>query len=176
MENLLHNPYFGKIMFTLVALIGLFVASLILKKTSNLIFGKVDRRIQNDLVLARTRTIRSLLYNIIDVVLFVMVVLIIMSNWGINIVPLLTGAGLVGLAVSFGAQTLVKDLIAGFFIILENQFSIGDKVKIDKFEGTVYMVTLRLTVLKDNKDNLIYIPNSQVLSVIRYNSKPQIAN
>jgi small conductance mechanosensitive channel len=83
-----------------------------------------------------------------------------------NITPLITGAGILGLAFSFGAQTLVKDLIAGFFIILENQYNVGDQVKLNTEEGVVDKITLRATVLKDKKGNLIYIPNSEIKKVV----------
>jgi small conductance mechanosensitive channel len=121
-------------------------------------------------VLARTRTIRSLLKNLIDAVLLLITLLIILSSWGVNIIPILTGAGVLGLAFSFGAQTLVKDIIAGFFIILEDQFDVGDTVEIAKIEGEVYKMTLRVTVLKDKKENLIYIPNSQITTVKKLKS------
>ena len=75
------------------------------------------------------------------------------------------------LYLSFGAQTLVKDIIAGFFIIAENQFNIGDKIQIGKLEGEVNKMTLRLTVLKDKNGNLIYIPNSQITTVIKLSEK-----
>ncbi len=118
-------------------------------------------------ILAKTRTIRSLLKNVIDAALFLVAFFIILSHWGVNTVPILTGAGILGLAFSFGAQTLVKDFISGFFIIAENQFNIGDAIKVDKYEGEVVKMTLRMTVLKDKKGNMIYIPNSQIETVVK---------
>ena len=84
---------------------------------------------------------------------------------GLDITPILTGAGLLGLAVSFGSQTLVRDLISGFFIIVENQFNVGDKVKIANIEGKVIAINLRTTVL-ENKHQRIYIPNSEIKNVV----------
>ncbi len=128
----------------------------------------------SDYLVSKTKTIRALLKNVIDAVLFLMALLIILAQWGVNIAPILTGAGILGLAFSFGSQTLVKDLIAGFFIIVEDQFNIGDKIKIDKYEGTVDKITLRLTVLKDKDENTVYIPNSQVINVIRYKRETKL--
>ncbi len=110
---------------------------------------------------------RTILKGIIDIVFFLIAVLIVLSYWGVNIIPILTGASILGLAISFGSQTLIKDFISGFFILLEDQYSIGDKVKIGNFEGEVQEITLRLTILKDSKGNQIFIPNSQVTTVIK---------
>lgn len=137
--------------------LGLFF-TILFKKIVDLVFSRIGRR---------GATIRSLLKNIIEVTIFLIAFLIILSHWGFNIVPILTGAGILGLAISFGAQTLIKDVINGFFILAEDQYNVGDWVKIDKWEGEVYRLTLRLTILKDKKENLIYIPNSQVMTVVK---------
>ncbi|OGK20376.1 hypothetical protein A3C98_05520 [Candidatus Roizmanbacteria bacterium RIFCSPHIGHO2_02_FULL_37_15] len=161
--------YLNRLFFSAGALAVTLLLSYFLKKSIDLVFTGVKRKVADNYVLAKTRTIRSLLKNIIDVALFLVAILIILSDWGINIAPILTGAGILGLAFSFGAQTLVKDLIAGFFIVAENQFNIGDKIQIGKLEGEVNKMTLRLTVLKDKSGNLIYIPNSQITTVIKLN-------
>jgi len=161
------DSYLGRLLFSLGALIITILVSGFFKKTLDLIFGGLHQRVSNVSILARTRTIRSLLKNLIDAILLLIALLIILSSWGVNIIPILTGAGVLGLAFSFGAQSLVKDIIAGFFIILEDQFDVGDRVQITKLEGEVYKMTLRITVLKDNKGNLIYIPNSQITTVTK---------
>ncbi|MFN4212366.1 MAG: mechanosensitive ion channel family protein [Microgenomates group bacterium] len=153
---------FYRIIFSLIILIFYIILSGFLKRS-------VDRllKISEGRILMRTKTLRSFIKSILDGVLFITVFLIILSYWGVNITPILTGAGILGLAISFGAQTLIKDLISGFFILIENQFNVGDKVKIGNFEGEVYKMTMRMTVLKDEKDNLIFIPNSQIASVVK---------
>jgi len=152
-------------------IIAYFIFSFILKKTIDGLFLGIKKKVKEEKILAKTKTLRSILKNTIDTILFFIAVLIILSQFGINITPILTGAGILGLAVSFGSQTLIKDLIAGFLIIIENQYNVGDWVKIGNFEGQVYKITLRLTILKDEKNNLIYIPNSQIATVIRINKK-----
>lgn len=117
---------------------------------------------------SRARTLQALVRSVASVVIFLMVVLVILAQFGINITPILTGAGLIGLAISLGAQSLVKDFIAGFFIIVEDQYNIGDKVKIGENKGEVYKLTLRLTVLKDKDGNLINIPNSTITTVTAF--------
>lgn len=161
------NTNLDRVIFSVIILIFSFVSSVLIKKSIDAVFSGVKKRINQERTLAKTRTARLLLNNIFDCILFLITLLIILSRWGVNIIPILTGASILGLAISFGAQTLVKDLISGFFILFEDQFNIGDRVKIGSFEGEVYRMTLRLTVLKDAKGNLIFIPNSQITTVVR---------
>ncbi len=86
----------------------------------------------------------------------------------LDVTPLIASAGIVGLAVAFGAQPLVRDFFAGFFILLEDQYSIGDYVNVDGIGGTVERITLRLTILRDLKGTLHYIPNGNVGRVSNY--------
>ncbi|OGK15362.1 hypothetical protein A2774_03465 [Candidatus Roizmanbacteria bacterium RIFCSPHIGHO2_01_FULL_39_12c] len=161
------DSYPNRFLFSVGAFLVVFIASKIAKKSLNLVFTGLKKKVVNANFVAKTKTIRSLLYNIVDTVLLLIAVLIIFSHWGVDIGPILTGAGILGLAFSFGAQTLVKDVISGFFIIVENQFNIGDKIRIGKIEGEVYQMTLRMTVLKDKDGNFVYIPNSQITTVIK---------
>lgn len=153
------------IIYTLLITIIVIVLSLIIKKVIDIIFKRLKNRVTSKEMLSKTRTIRSLLKNTVDVLLFLIYIMMVLSNWGVNITPLLTGAGILGLGVSFGSQTLVKDILAGFFIIVENQFNVGDVVKIKDYRGEVIGLTLRLTVLQDEAGNIIYIPNSEVSTV-----------
>ncbi len=83
----------------------------------------------------------------------------------INVGPLLASAGIVGLAIGFGSQTLVKDVINGFFVLLENQYDVGDTVKLAGVQGSVEMMTLRRTVLRDADGTVHVVPNSQITVV-----------
>jgi len=87
---------------------------------------------------------------------------VLKDGFAIDIEPLLASAGIAGLAIGFGAQTLVKDVINGFFILLENQFDIGDVIKAAGVQGTVEVMTLRKTVLRDANGTLHIIPNSEI--------------
>lgn len=160
----------SKIGFTLFITAFIMLLSFLSKKMIDIIFSRIRTRVQSKEMLGKTKTIRSLLKNVIDAALFIMYLLMVLSNWGVNIMPLLTGAGILGLGVSFGSQTLVKDIIAGFFIIVENQFNVGDTVKIKDNTGEVVGLTLRLTVLRDEKGNIIYLPNSEVTTVTVFKS------
>lgn len=161
----------NKLVAAIAILLGAYLLSLICKILIDFVFRGVQKRLNRTNAthaLAKTRTVKHLLKNIINAFFFFVAVVMVLAHFGLNIAPLLTGAGILGLAVSFGAQTLFKDLIAGLFIITEDQFNIGDKIKVKGFTGEVYKMTLRMTVLKDEKGNLIYISNSQIESVTRY--------
>ncbi len=160
-----------KLVVAIAIVLGAYLLSLISKMLIDFVFRGVQNRLSRNNsthALAKTRTVKHLLKNIVNVFFLFVAVVMILAHFGLNIGPLLTGAGILGLAISFGAQTLFKDLIAGLFIITEDQFNIGDKIKVKDFTGVVYKMTLRMTVLKDEKGNLIYISNSQIENVIRY--------
>jgi small conductance mechanosensitive channel len=114
---------------------------------------------------ARARTLLPLLRNAFRVLLAVMVALIVLSELGVNIAPLLAGAGVVGLAIGFGAQTLVKDVITGFFILAEDTVSIGDVVDIGGAAGVVEAMTIRSIRLRDGNGSVHTIPFSAVTTV-----------
>lgn len=119
----------------------------------------------------RLLTLKKLLKNLVRYLLLFVFLFYLLEQFGINLTPFITGIGILGLAFSFGAQTLVKDLIAGFFIVLENQYNVGDLVQLNDQKGEVVKITLRLTVLKDKHNNLIYLPNAQINKVIVFSNK-----
>jgi small conductance mechanosensitive channel len=90
---------------------------------------------------------------------------------GINVGPLLASAGILGIALGFGAQALVKDYISGIFLILEDQFGLGDEVEIGTIRGTVIDVALRVTKVRDSDGRLWYIRNGEILNVANHNRK-----
>ncbi len=100
-------------------------------------------------------------------VLLIVASLMILSEIGMDIMPLLAGAGLLGLAVSMGSREIVADFLSGFFIILESQFYVGDKVKIGAVEGEVVDMTLRRTTIKDKDGATHAIPNGQIKAVTK---------
>jgi len=135
---------------------------------------RVARLVSNRLVLFFTHQrddaeFQKRAHTLGEVVRYVMVLAIstvaamtILRELGINIGPVLAAAGIVGLAVGFGAQSLVKDVISGFFILMEDQIRVGDVVEIAGKGGLVEKVNLRTTVLRDVAGNVHYIPNGQI--------------
>ncbi|MBT3659690.1 MAG: mechanosensitive ion channel [Rhodospirillaceae bacterium] len=117
---------------------------------------------------ARVRTLLPLLRKVVSVALAVMVVLIVFAELGIEIGPLLAGAGVIGLAIGFGAQTLVKDVITGLFILIEDTIAVGDYVEVGKHEGDVESLSIRTIRLRDPAGSVHTVPFSEVGTVLNY--------
>lgn len=109
----------------------------------------------------RGRTLADLLSSVGRVIVLITATLMVASLF-ISIAPLIAGLGVVGLAVSFGAQGLVKDVIGGFFVLFENQYRVGDVVRIAGVEGAVEHMTLRTTTLRDGHGVKHFVPNGQI--------------
>lgn len=101
-----------------------------------------------------------------NIIIYSITLLMILGLFGVDIRPILVGAGVIGLAVGFGTQSLVKDFVSGLFILIENQYGIGDKVKIGSSQGTVIRITMRSTVLKDEEGKIYYISNGLIKDVV----------
>ena len=121
--------------------------------------ASVDRQNQ------RTATVGGLLSNVGVAIIIIVALLSGFSTIGIKITPILTSAGIVGVALAFGAQTLVKDILAGLFIIFEDQYGVGDAVKINDVEGLVEDVGLRVTRIRDWNGAAWYLRNGEITKV-----------
>jgi len=119
----------------------------------------------------RAETLGNIVITTGNIVIYAVILLMILSLFGIDIRPVLAGAGVIGLAIGFGAQSMVKDFVSGLFILVENQYGIGDKVKIGSFEGKVSRITMRSTVLKNEKGQTFYISNGLIKDVINDSQK-----
>lgn len=114
----------------------------------------------------RARTLIGLVRSMGLVVISVLVLFMVLGALGIDLGPLLAGAGVIGLAISFGAQSLVKDIISGLFILFENQFGVGDVIRIEpSIGGVVERMTLRVVVLRDVQGVVHVIPNGEIKRV-----------
>ena len=113
----------------------------------------------------RMKTLSSVTRKTVSVVVWVIAGLYLLHEFGTPVSTLLASAGVMGLAFAFGAQSLIRDFFHGFFILLENQYTIGDWIKVGSISGTVERLTLRVTVLRDMEGTLHFIPNGAVASV-----------
>ena len=113
----------------------------------------------------RAQTLGSLLKSISSGVIFGIVFVMILSELGLDIAPIIASAGIAGVALGFGAQSLVKDFLAGIFMIFEDQFGVGDSIDLATVSGTVEAVTLRVTRLRDVNGTVWYIRNGEILRV-----------
>ena len=116
----------------------------------------------------RAETLAHVVQDVARVLIVAVGSLMILSELGLNVAPLLAAAGIGGLAVGFGAQSLVKDMITGFFILLENQIRVGDVVEIAGVGGVVEEVRLRTIRLRDLSGNFHIVPNGSVDKVMNY--------
>jgi small conductance mechanosensitive channel len=122
--------------------------------------GEDDQEFQK-----RTQTLGSILRYVLIITILIVGIMIILKEVGIAIGPLLAAAGIVGLAVGFGAQSLVKDVITGFFILLEDQIRVGDVVQVAGKTGIVEKINMRTTMLRDLAGNAHYVPNGAIDAV-----------
>ena len=113
----------------------------------------------------RAETLRHIIRSVSKAALFIVLILTVSSELGFSIAPLLAGAGIAGLAIGFGAQSLVKDIIAGFFILFEDQYGVGDVIKIGELSGMVERMSLRATVLRNLEGQVHVIPNGHIQTV-----------
>lgn len=116
----------------------------------------------------RSATVGSLLQSIAAIVIWLLATLMVLTELGFDLAPILASAGIAGIALGFGAQTLVKDYLAGFFIVIEDQYGIGDYIDAGEAEGTVEEVGLRTTKLRGLDGTLWHVRNGEILRVGNY--------
>lgn len=161
-----------------IAIAGL--VTYILIRFSNILITKLNRTLAGNYVMSRDvrrrtqiriKTITRLVGGIIAIFWILLGVFTALSLIGINFTPLLAGAGIIGLAFSFASQNIIKDALNGFFIILEDQYAVGDVIKVGEFAGMVENLNLRITQLRDGQGRLITIPNSEIKTVANLSSQ-----
>ncbi|WP_239984617.1 mechanosensitive ion channel family protein [Lentibacillus sediminis] len=136
----------------------------------------VDRLFKNRqkgpirLTARRENTLKKLIKNVVAYIIYFIAIVMILGVINIDIGPLIAGAGVVGLAIGFGAQNLVRDIISGFFIIFEDQFSVGDYVATSGIEGTVEEIGLRTTQILSWTGEMNILPNGNVTQVTNYST------
>jgi small conductance mechanosensitive channel len=113
----------------------------------------------------RSATVVNFSTGVIRLVVWTMLFVSLLGEININIGPLLAGAGVAGAALAFGAQNIIKDYLAGFFILLENQYTLGDVVRIGAFTGTVEEISMRITVLRGMDGSMHVVPNGTITAV-----------
>jgi len=115
----------------------------------------------------RAETLGAVLTNTARALVVAFFLLMTLQEFGVNIGPLVAGAGVAGVALGFGAQSLVKDVISGFFLLMENQFGVGDIINVDdKHIGTVERMTLRVTQVRDAEGRAHFVPNGSIIRVV----------
>jgi len=174
-----------------LAIIGLIVLGLVVRWIAFKVVDRVVRRAQAGMLpdaisgrlpgdsarrVQRARTVGDLLKSIVTGVMVAIVATMVLDQLGVNIAPIIASAGIVGLALGFGAQSLVKDFLSGVFMIFEDQYGVGDLVDLGAMTGTasvgrVEAVSLRITRLRDQDGTVWFVRNGEVLRVGNY-SRP----
>lgn len=147
----------------------IFVCAYLISKFASVFLEKIVRKaiVSNNYLSAeaerkREDTLIAVFDGVLKILIWIVIVLTIISELGIDIVPFLTGAGIIGLAIGFGAQYIVRDFANGLFIILENQYRVGDIITVDNVCGTVEGINLRMTVLRDFDGAVHHVPNGEI--------------
>jgi moderate conductance mechanosensitive channel len=158
---------------TWVRILIILGAALLVTLASRLIVNRFRKKLEGkasvtqELNLQRATTLTGALSTALIVVIWVLAILMVLGEFNFNLGPLLASAGVAGVALGFGAQSLVKDTLSGFFILLENQFGVGDNIEIqtpsNRVVGRVESLTLRVTALRAFDGTLHFVPNGNVL-------------
>ncbi|MGM0367277.1 MAG: mechanosensitive ion channel family protein [Actinomycetota bacterium] len=158
-ENFLDN-WISILLIIGIALVIIIIVRCIARRVRNIFENRIsDDKLE---IKKRTFTFTSVISNLVMVISIIVALLIIMEEVGISVTPLLAGAGVAGIVIGFGAQSLIKDLINGTFILFEQWFQVNDIVTIGDTSGVVEKFNLRTTVLRDLEGIAHYIPNGEI--------------
>ncbi|MBY9082142.1 mechanosensitive ion channel family protein [Paenibacillus sp. HN-1] len=166
------------VLFSGLRILFIFIVTRIIIKV---VYGVIDKSIErktDSRFLGNTRrfsTVGELLKNTVTVICNFIMILLVLSEFHFELGPLLASASVLGLAIGFGAQSLVKDVVTGFFIILEDQFAVGDVISTGGIKGTVEMIGLRTTKLLGGNGEMYIIPNGTIANVTNYSMSNAMA-
>ncbi|MBI1345498.1 mechanosensitive ion channel [bacterium] len=160
-ERWLVNQGVRILIILIVGLLVLRISRALRKRLVDLIVNRSRRGTTNERE-NRARTLVSVFHNAFTTFVYGLMAVLVLEEFGFSVTPLLGGAAVVGLAVAFGAQSLIKDYFTGFIVLLEQQYMLGDVIKIGSLSGQVERVTLRMTVLRDLEGNVHFIPHGQI--------------
>ena len=167
-----NNPVINAILKKIPALIISFqiisVAALVIF-LMNIIFSKLFQRTN------RQKTVMSLMRSMIKWVIIIITILLVLNAFGVDTSTLLASAGILALIIGLGAQSLIADIIAGFFIVFEEEYQVGDIITIDGFRGTVSDIGIRVTKIIDAGGNIKIVNNSDIKSIINQTSELSVA-
>lgn len=130
-------------------------------------FGKIESKLEEK----RLETLEKVSFTFLKTIIWLIALITILSELGIEIAPLLAGLGVGGLALGFGARSLIQDYLSGLFILLEDQYRVGEEVEIAGTKGRVKDFNLRMTTIIDAENTLHHIPNSQIKKASNFSRK-----
>jgi small-conductance mechanosensitive channel len=148
----------------IIAFIIRFTANRAIVRSMNKLIARTDRGAENRAA-ERSRTIGALLKSAVNALTFIVAGAMILDLLGLNLGPLLTSAGVVGVALGLGAQTIVRDILSGLSMLIEDQYGVGDRVQLLEVNGVVVNVGMRITTVRDDQGVLWYLRNGEILKV-----------
>ncbi len=165
------------LVFKLLEILMIFAIAKVLLAILNKVIGRIFRvkQLQGRLEERRVNTLEALLRSIIRYLIYFVTIVTVLQLFNVPVGSVLTTAGIAGVAVAFGAQSLVRDIITGFFILLEDQFQIGDRVTIADVTGKVEEIGLRVTKVRDFGGQIHIIPNGKIEKVTNFNQRGMLA-
>lgn len=155
------------ILFFIAAQLAIRIVNKLIERLLSYRRMRIDKR--------RVNTLNSLFSNVVRYTVYFFLLVEILATFQINIGALLAGAGVVGLAVGFGAQSLIKDILTGLLILFEDQYGVGDVISVNGFMGTVTAIGVRLTRVQSWKGEIEVIPNGQITTVTNYSRTNSLA-
>ena len=180
LENILENLISWMISHGIKVLAILIGASIAIRFVKTFILGFLKNLAKNGIKLGkieskfeekRLETLEKVCFTLLKVVIWLIALIIILPEFGVEIAPLLAGIGVGGLALGFGARSLIQDYLSGIFILLEDQYRVGEEIEISGTKGRVKDFNLRITTIIDTENTLHYIPNSQIKKASNFSRK-----
>jgi len=160
---------------TIIKIGGYILVAALIFYIAKRFFSKIIKKVlrkkykESEELEAKQKTILGVIDNTIKIILIIVVLLMALSDLNVNIAPLLAGAGVVGFAISFACQNLIKDFLSGMFLLIEDQLDVGDRVQFGppiNQEGEVIDFTLRKTTIRNDEGALVFVPNNQISYLI----------
>jgi len=161
-----HNMWAAIITVIIAAYLASFLGGLIIAPFIRQTIGRLRSDMTKEDAKKRQDTLIGLFHVLLKVIIWLVAFFTVLGIAGINLTAMLAGAGVVGVAIGFGAQSIIKDFLSGLFIIVENQYRVGDVVELNGASGTVEQISIRSTVIRDMDGGVHFIPNGNITQVV----------
>lgn len=155
----------------IILIVGFIISRFVKIFITRTIKKALRKGLKIEIEVEREKTILRSFTSVVRAGIWIAIFLMVLSELGVNITPLIAGLGVLGLALGLGARSLIQDYLSGMFILLEDHYRVGENVEIAGIKGKVSDFNLRRTVIKDDEDNVYFIPNAQVKKASNFSRK-----
>ena len=162
-----------RILNSIIFVIIVFVIYFILMRMIKMFFKRADRKKMNTEQKYKIQTILQMVSSFLKYALLILVILVVLANFGVNVVSLLAGIGILAVILGLAFQDMIKDVISGVVIIIEDQFKVGDTVEIDDFKGEVSRVGLKTTEITGKSGEIKIVSNRNMDGLVNYSKKKE---